>query len=144
MSPSAGTVRLVHDLTTPRGVRIDGAGLRFEFARGGGPGGQHVNTSATKVTVVLDVDEGLSAELAARVRERHGKTVRATSSVFRSQWQNRRAALDRLATRVDDLLAEDRPRVDTRVPARERARRRADKQRRTRRLADRRASEEEG
>jgi ribosome-associated protein len=134
----------VDGLTTPSGVRVDGAGLRFEFARGGGPGGQHVNTSATKVTVVLDVGAGLTPELAARVRDRHGRTVRATSSVFRSQWQNRKAALDRLATRLDEILADDAPRLDTRVPPRERARRRSAKQRRSRRLADRRVSDEEG
>jgi hypothetical protein len=102
-----------------------------------------VNTSATKVTVVLDVDEGLSPELAARVRERYGGTVRATSSAFRSQWQNRKAALDRLGRRLDEILVDDPTRVDTRVPARERARRRADKRRRSQRLADRRVSDEE-
>jgi ribosome-associated protein len=139
----AGTVPLVDDITTPGGVRVDGAGLRFEFARSGGPGGQHVNTSASKVTVVLDVDAGLPPELAARVRERHGATVRATSSEFRSQWRNRKAALDRLATRIDELVTDEPTRVDTKVPARERSRRRADKARRSRRLADRRVKGEE-
>jgi hypothetical protein len=73
-----------------------------------------VNTSATKVTVVLDVDEGLSPELAARVRERYGGTVRATSSAFRSQWQNRKAALDRLGRRLDEILVDDPTRVSGR------------------------------
>lgn len=125
-------------IRTPRGIRVDPQGLRYEFARGGGPGGQHVNTSATKVTVVLDVAAGLSARTAARVRAAHGPTMRATSSVHRSQHRNRTAALDRLLRRIDEALAEAEPRHETKVPRREKKRRRDDKARRSRRLADRR------
>jgi ribosome-associated protein len=128
----------VDRLRTPGGTPIDPAALRYEFARGGGPGGQHVNTSATKATVVLDVDRGLPARAAARVRERHGSTMRATSSVHRSQWKNRTAALERLLRRIDEALDEQPERRSTRVPAREKRRRRSDKERRSRRLAERR------
>lgn len=130
------------EIRTPRGIRVEPSALRFEFARGGGPGGQHVNTSATKATVVLDVDAGLSAVAAARVREQHGATMRATSSVHRSQWQNRTAALDRLLKRIDQALEEQPERRATRVPNREKRRRREDKGRRTRRLGDRRVPPE--
>lgn len=117
---------------------MDPAALRYEFARGGGPGGQHVNTSATKVTVVLDVDAGLSARTAARVRAVHGPIMRATSSVHRSQHRNRVAALERLLGRIDDALKRPEPREATKVPPREKRRRRDDKARRSRRIADRR------
>ncbi len=126
------------EIRTPGGVRVDPSALRYEFARGGGPGGQHVNTSATKATVILDVDAGLAPRIAARVREHHGATMRATSSVHRSQWRNRSAALERLLRRIDDALAEREPRRPTRVPKRERSRRRDDKARRSRRLGERR------
>jgi ribosome-associated protein len=101
-----------------------------------------VNTSATKVTVVLDVATGLSSRTAARVRAANGPTMRATSSVHRSQHRNRVAALDRLLRRIDDALVEAEPRHATKVPRREKLRRRDDKARRSRRLADRRTSEE--
>jgi ribosome-associated protein len=117
---------------------VDPAALRYEFARGGGPGGQHVNTSATKVTVVLDVDAGLSARTAERVRAVHGPTMRATSSVHRSQHRNRAAALERLLARIDQALEDREPRQPTKVPRREKTRRRDDKARRARRIADRR------
>jgi len=128
----------VDPIRTPRGIRVDPRGLRYEFARGGGPGGQHVNTSATKVTVVLDVDAALSPRTAARVKAAHGATMRATSSAQRSQHRNRTAALDRLLRRIDEALAEAEPRHATRVPRREKQRRRDDKARRSRRLAERR------
>jgi ribosome-associated protein len=128
----------VDDLRTPRGVRVDPGAIRYEFARGGGPGGQHVNTSATKVTVVLDLQRGLPRAAAARLREKHGPTMRATSSVHRSQWQNRSAALARLLKRIDQDLDVPPDRRSTRVPPREKRKRRADKERRSQRLADRR------
>lgn len=125
------------ELRTPRGIPVDPSGVRYQFARGGGPGGQHVNTSATKVTVVLDVDTGLPPAVAARVRARHGGRMRATSSVHRSQKRNREAALARLLDRIDQALEERAPRTPTRVPPRERERRRAEKARRARRLRER-------
>ena len=96
-----------------------------------------MNTSATKVTVVLDVEAGLSGRAASRVRDKHGRTMRSTSSVHRSQTRNRAAALDRLLRRIDDAVHEKPPRSATRVPAREKRRRREAKQQRSRRLADR-------
>jgi ribosome-associated protein len=128
----------VEGIRTPRGIRVDPSALRYEFTRSGGPGGQHVNTSATRATVVLDVDAGLSARAAARVRAQHGPQLRATSSVHRSQWRNRRAALDRLLRRIDEAMEEPERRRATRVPNRERSRRREAKARRARRLDERR------
>jgi ribosome-associated protein len=132
----------VDEIRTPGGIRVDPRGLRFVFARGGGPGGQHVNTSATKATVVLDVASGLRGSAAERVREAHGPTMRATSSAQRSQWQNRNAALERLLRRIDEAVERPSPRVDTRVPRREKSRRRDDKARRSKRLQDRRVPPE--
>jgi ribosome-associated protein len=132
----------VDELRTPGGVRVERRALRFEFARSGGPGGQHVNTSATKVTAVLDVSAGLRGRAAQRVREKHGPTLRSTSSAHRSQARNRAAALERLLRRIDDALREEPPRTKTRIPSREKRRRREDKGRRSRRLADRRVPPE--
>jgi ribosome-associated protein len=127
----------VDEIRTPGGIPIDSSALRFTFARGGGPGGQHVNTSATKATVILDVDAGLPVDAARRVREHHGAKMRATSSVHRSQWRNRTAALERLLRRIDEAVVEQEERRPTRVPPREKKRRRQDKQRRAQRLGNR-------
>jgi ribosome-associated protein len=132
----------VDEIRTPGGIRVDPRGLRFVFARGGGPGGQHVNTSATKATVVLDVATGLRGSAAERVRAAHGASMRATSSAQRSQWQNRNAALERLLRRIDQAVERPSPRIDTRVPRREKSRRRDDKARRSKRLQDRRVPPE--
>jgi ribosome-associated protein len=132
----------VDRLRTPNGISVDPRAIRYEFARGGGPGGQHVNTSATKATVVLDVEAGLPARAAARVRERHGAVMRATSSVHRSQRRNREAAIERLLRRIDDALRDEPERTPTRVPKRERKRRRDDKARRARQLENRRVPPE--
>lgn len=117
------------DLTTPGGVRIDGGALRVEFARSGGPGGQHVNTSATKVTLVLDVAAGAPEHLRQRLIDALGPEVRIVSSEHRSQWRNRVAARVRLANRIDDALVRERPRVATR-PSRAANARRVDAKRR--------------
>lgn len=114
----------------------------MEVARSGGPGGQHVNTTSSKVTVVLDVGSGLPARIAAKVLERQGPTMRASSSTHRSQHRNRSAALERLLARIDESLVEPTTRTPTRVPPRERRKRSREKQTRARRLNDRRISDE--
>ncbi len=119
-----------------------GSGLRLEVARSGGPGGQHVNTTSSKVTVVLEVSAGLSPSVAAKVRERYGPTVRATASTHRSQHRNRAEAMARLLARIDDALVEPTYRAPTSVPLRERRRRARDKQARSRRLEERRISDD--
>ncbi len=82
----------------------------------GGPGGQHANRSATAVDVSWSVDDSLagSASWRERIRSRAGSTIRASSSRYRSQWQNRRAALEVLATRIDDAARVETPRRATR------------------------------
>ncbi|MCU0267964.1 MAG: aminoacyl-tRNA hydrolase [Acidimicrobiales bacterium] len=132
----------MEDLRTPGGVPIAGHALRLELTRAGGPGGQHVNTSATRVTVVLDVTAGLPPAAAARVRARHGDEVRVSASTNRSQWRNRREALERLARLVDAAQRVQPPRRATKVPKGERRRRVEDKQRRSRRLAQRRIDDD--
>lgn len=136
----AGYRRSVDDLRTPRGVRVAGKALRIEVSRSGGPGGQHVNTVSSRVTVVLDVPQGLSPSAAARVEARYGATLRVSSAKHRSQWRNRTDALARLAERIDQALEVQASRTSTRVPPRERRRRREDKQQRSKKLSNRRIS----
>ena len=83
-------------LRTPGGTPVDPAALRFEFARGGGPGGQHVNTSATKVTVVL-FDRQIV------FLDRLGADIRAASGVAISRAHVIRALIDALSESDLDL-----------------------------------------
>lgn len=91
------------------------AECRVDTFRAGGKGGQHQNTTESGVRLV------------------HRPTgVRAESRTERSQYQNRRRALDRLREKLEALNRRDEPRVPTRVPPKEKRRRRDAKRRRGR------------
>jgi ribosome-associated protein len=110
-------------------IRLDE--LEWRFSASGGPGGQHANTSNTRVDVRFDVEA--SASLGPRQRARLvaklGPVVRATASERRSQHQNRELALERLRSRIAEALHIDRPRVATR-PSRAAKARRVERKRR--------------
>jgi ribosome-associated protein len=96
--------------------------LEITATRSSGPGGQHVNTTDSRVQVRFDVSASpsLSAGLRRRLRERlagridKSGAVRVASQRFRSQIQNREAALARLAQLLRDALLVEAPRVATR------------------------------
>lgn len=102
------------DLRTPGGLVVPAAAMQWTFARAGGPGGQHVNTASSKATLVVPVAsiQGRAAVL-VRLRAGLGEEVRVTSQGSRSQWQNRRQCLERLAVLID---AAARPPAPTRRP----------------------------
>jgi len=103
------------DLTTRRGLVVDGGALEWWATRSGGPGGQHANTSDTAVTLELRVaDAGLPEAVAERLVAAHGPTVRVSASDSRSQFRNRQLARERLAELVDAAAAPVRPRRPTR------------------------------
>ncbi len=114
-------------LVVGRGCRIPLAELRWRFSRSSGPGGQHANTSDTRVEVVFDVANSPSLGPGQRQRllERLGPEARAVASDERSQMRNRTLALDRLRGRLATGLAVATPRRATR-PTRGSQRRRLD------------------
>lgn len=128
------------EVVTPRGVKVAPWALRYEFARAGGPGGQHVNTTASKATAVLDVAAGLPEHQARRVMERWGPVLRVSSTSHRSQARNRADALERLLRRIDSALERAPSRTPTRVPLRQKRKRLDEKSRRSRKLGLRRIS----
>jgi ribosome-associated protein len=123
--------------------------LTFRATRAGGPGGQHVNTSSTRVELLWNVDRSrvVSADQRARLREKlggridaHGN-VRVVASAFRSQARNRQDAEDRLAALIRRALAVPKPRKKTRpgraaVESRLRFKRKQSEKKRDRRVAD--------
>ena len=103
-------------------LRIPLAELTYRASRSGGPGGQHVNTSSTRIEVVWDIaaspslDDAQRARLLERLATRLDKEgrLRLVSGATRSQLQNRMAVTARLASIVADALHVPRPRKRTR------------------------------
>ena len=105
--------------------------LEWRFSGAGGPGGQHANTSNTRVEVRFDVasSPSLGPRQRSRLLERLGPVVRVVASDERSQARNRRLAMDRLAARLAAALRTERPRVAT-SPSSASKRQRLDRKRR--------------
>jgi len=106
--------------------------LVWRTSRSGGPGGQHANTSDTRVEVLFDVEESasLGPRQRARLLERLGPIVRATAADTRSQARNRELALDRLRSRIAEALRVQPARRPTRPSKRSQKQRVESKRRR--------------
>ncbi|HEX6920035.1 MAG TPA: alternative ribosome rescue aminoacyl-tRNA hydrolase ArfB [Actinomycetes bacterium] len=110
------------DLQVRGSVVIPEAELRWRFSRAGGPGGQSVNTTDSRVELSYDLaaSAALPPPLKARALQRlAGRLVdgviTVTASERRSQLQNRRAAEDRLVALLLEAIAPPpRPRRPTR------------------------------
>ena len=115
------------------------AELQFRFSTGGGPGGQHVNKTATRVTLLFDVagspslDEATRARLLDRLASRiDGRgLLHIDVHESRSQCQNRTAAVDRFRNLMADALVEQAERHPTRPSRRARQARLETKRRRS-------------
>jgi len=114
--------------------------LTFRFSRASGPGGQHVNRTASRVELLFDVANSPSLTESQRQRvltaleryiDRSGVLHLAVQSTP-SQWRNRQEALDRLQRLLRQALKPRRHRVPTRPSRRARERRLRDKRRRGR------------
>lgn len=90
--------------------------LTWRFSRSGGPGGQHANTSDTRVEVRFDIasSDALGPRQRTRLVERLGSEVRVVVSDERSQRRNRDLALERLAAKLAGALRVEAPRRPTR------------------------------
>jgi ribosome-associated protein len=94
------------------------AELDYRATRAGGPGGQHVNTSSTRIEVRWDVrsSPALTEEQRARLMERLANRLdgegrlRVVASESRSQLRNREAATERLRELIASALAVRKPR----------------------------------
>lgn len=104
------------DLEVTEWLVIPADDLEWRFTVSGGPGGQHANTSNTKAEVSLDLVEcrGLPAAVRQRLREKHGDVIAVSSMRQRSQYQNRRDALEKLAALIRAGTERPRRRIATR------------------------------
>lgn len=134
------------DVVVSRTLTIPRSELTVRASRAGGPGGQHVNTSSTRIELLWDLTHStvvsaeerarLTAKLAARL-DAEGM-VRVVASDRRSQAQNREAAAERLASIVRQALVVPKKRRKTRPTAASRERRLAEKRVRSERKRNRR------
>ena len=112
--------------------------LTFRFSRASGPGGQHVNRTASRVELLFDVANSPSLTEPHRQRvltglerytDRNG-VVHLVVQSTPSQWRNRQEALGRLRRLLQQALKPRRHRVPTRPSRRARERRLREKSRR--------------
>ena len=129
----------IGDLQVPGGPLLPAGELRWRYSASGGPGGQHANTSHTRVELLFDAAASPSLDTDERrlIVGRLGSPVRVVAADERSQWRNRRAALDRLAERLADALEIPAERRATSVPPASLARRREERRRQQARRRDR-------
>ena len=95
------------DLEVTRQLTIPAAELQWKFSRSSGAGGQHVNTSDSRVQLTWSIAEStvLSDEQRQVLLTTIGPSITTTVSARRSQLQNRQAALDALGERLRAALA---------------------------------------
>ena len=100
------------DLEVSPALTIPERELGWRFSRSSGPGGQHVNTSDSRVELFWNIADSLVLSdeermlLLTRLAHRLvGGTLTVASSEQRSQLRNRETALRKLAELVADGLA---------------------------------------
>jgi len=133
------------DLPLSGGNRIPGSEIVEVASRSGGPGGQHVNTSSTRVTLRWNLREsqGISrdakARLLARLRARLSRegVLIVHGDRHRSRERNREMARERLRELVENALYQEPPRRPT-MPSRASKRRRVEAKRHRGQVKDRR------
>lgn len=104
------------DLEITRALSIPESELKWKFSRSSGPGGQHVNTSDSRVELSWSVpgsrilNEHQRERLLDRLESKLiAGVITVTASEQRSQLRNREIALQKLAQKVAAALAPDGP-----------------------------------
>ncbi|AHH18558.1 putative peptide chain release factor [Nocardia nova SH22a] len=107
---------MAEDLTVTRGLVIPASELRERFSRSGGPGGQHVNTTDSRVELSFDLANSPSVPERLRARMLDRLATRLVNGVLtvavseqRAQLQNRATARERLASLLRDAAAAPPP-----------------------------------
>lgn len=105
-------------------IAIPWSEIEFTASRSSGPGGQHVNTTDSRVTLLFDVTASQSLTqlekmvVTGKLRRRIDKrgVLRVSSQTFRSQKSNKDSAVERFVELLRWALTPVTPRKDTAVP----------------------------
>ena len=120
-------------------VSIPMSELRFRFARSSGPGGQHVNRSATQVELLFDVanspslNETQRQRVLRKLKSRIDKEgiLHLVSQESRSQLRNREEVVKRFQELMREALRTPKRRLPTRPTPASQERRLREKRRRS-------------
>jgi ribosome-associated protein len=131
----------LHEIAINSRLSIPVAELEFQASRAGGPGGQHVNRSSTRIELWWNIAQSpsVSAEdrdwllhrLAGRLTA--AGAIRFVAAESRSQAQNRAAALARFRETIRRALVRPKRRKPTRPTRASREARLAGKRQRSKR-----------
>ena len=118
-------------------LQIPTSELRYRFSRSGGPGGQHVNRSETRVELLWDMRNSPSLNDAQRqrlldkLRNRIGDEgeLHLVSGETRSQDRNRKAVTERFVALLQEALRPRRKRKKSTVSKAAKEKRREEKRR---------------
>ncbi len=143
MDTPPGHHRLAPDVSVPL------AALTFSTSKSGGPGGQHVNRTESRVEVRLPIAAiiGLSWKARERLAMLAGERLTADGDLIlvcdetRSQRQNRELVLERLAELIVEAKAVPKPRRATKPSYGSKQRRLSDKKAHSTKKQDRNWSE---
>ncbi len=119
-------------------LAIPRAELSYQASRAGGPGGQHVNTSSTRIEVWWDVagspslSDAQRAQLLSRLAARldGAGQLRLVAAGSRSQLRNREEVTERLRSVIADALKVRKSRRKTKIPRAAKERRLEEKKKR--------------
>lgn len=111
--------------------------LSYDFSRSGGPGGQHVNKTDTRVRLTFDLAADTAIPPAAKERLKRQQAAWLTqegalvlsSDTHRSRPRNVQEVQERLAEAIRKALVRPKPRIPTK-PSKGAKRRRLDAKRR--------------
>lgn len=112
-----------NDVSIKNGITIPEHELEITSSRSGGAGGQHVNKTSTKITLRWNVknSKAFSDEQKQRILEKLASQITSDgdliiqSSATRSQDQNKKMALIRLAQMIGKALYVPKKRMATRI-----------------------------
>ena len=129
----------LRELSLGAAGRVPLAALEVRFARSGGPGGQHVNKTETKVDLRCDLNalsDALGPDTVERLRDKLVRRLDAEGRVFvvcdefRSRHRNLERALERMEELLRQALVRPKPRRPGRPTRGSQERRLAEKKRR--------------
>ena len=113
-----------NDLLIKNGIIIPDSELEITTSRAGGPGGQHVNKTDTRITVRWNIKSSIALtneqkdyileKLQSRITEDGDLIIHNSES--RSQHQNKKNALNNLAAIVRNALHVAKKRIATKIP----------------------------
>ena len=106
------------------GLSVASDELQFRFSISGGPGGQHVNKTASKVTLIFDVMQSpsLNEYQRNRIVEKLGHRIdkagllQVTAQQSRSQHKNKALTMERFQELLANAMKREKPRRASRPP----------------------------